>query len=184
MNRTREYTYTTTFEGFNPFEAMTTEELEGFKPECSFGKTRKGNVMTLKNIIEESGMTRYKIAKESGMTWASLDRYVNGHSSIASMPLSVAVRLGKVFGLTADQIYANAIDEIDTINLTEGWNNLPGGISAYIEDGKVLRGTAEKNGEEVTVWTYTPKGNGLESTGPISKTEFIRLTRQGKIAWQ
>ncbi len=50
----------------------------------------------LKQAIDKSKMSRYRLAKESGLTQSQLSYFVNGHRTLT---LSAAAKLAKVLGL-------------------------------------------------------------------------------------
>jgi plasmid maintenance system antidote protein VapI len=52
--------------------------------------------MQLKKAIEESGISRYRLAIESGLTESQLSYFVNGKRSLS---LPAAAKLAKVLGL-------------------------------------------------------------------------------------
>ena len=52
--------------------------------------------MQLKQAIEESGMSRYRIAKESGLTESQLSYFVRNKRSLT---LPAAAKLAKALGL-------------------------------------------------------------------------------------
>jgi len=50
----------------------------------------------LKQAIEKSKMSRYRIARESGLTESQLSYFINGHRTLT---LSAAAKLAKALGL-------------------------------------------------------------------------------------
>lgn len=69
--------------------------------------------MNLKEMIDQSGMTRYKIAKESGLSTGSLDHLYYGRRDPLRMELGSAYKLAKVLGMSLDKFYKNITQKSD-----------------------------------------------------------------------
>lgn len=57
---------------------------------------REPMTTAVKQAIEQSGLTRYEICKQSGVTQAALSRFMNG---VAGLSLATLDRLAPVLGL-------------------------------------------------------------------------------------
>lgn len=137
----------------------------------------------LEELITKKRLTRYEIAKRSGIDWSALNRYIKGSAPIGNMPFQTAARLSKVVGMTMEDFYNAMVEPIDKVDFWEGWNEVPGGMSVYVEDGMVVNGSIEKDGETVFAKPYYLKNKTDETVAPLAVKDFIRLTREGLIDW-
>ncbi len=82
-----------------------------------------------------------------------------------------------------EDFYNAMVEPIDKVDFWEGWNEVPGGMSVYVEDGMVVNGSIEKDGETVFAKPYYLKNKTDETVAPLAVKDFIRLTREGLIDW-
>lgn len=139
-----------------------------------------GQGMTkLEEMLETCGMTMYELSKRMGIHYSSVNKYARGESPITTMPLMTATRLAKALGVTTDEIYASVVEPIDKMDLQEGWNELPGNVEIFIDNGIVTDAT--KDG--LKAQAMTPANGGWDSVMPVSVKDLKTLIRQGKLMW-
>ena len=60
----------------------------------------------LKNYLEEKKLSMYKVSKEGGIPYSTLNDLVNGRVEIENCKVSLLLQLAKYLGLSLDEIYA------------------------------------------------------------------------------
>lgn len=71
--------------------------------------------MSLKDLIDASGKTRYQIAKESGMSQGTLRRYYDGESSLSNMTIGTAIKLSRALDYSLPDFIEKGLDGSDEI---------------------------------------------------------------------
>lgn len=67
--------------------------------------------MSLKKLIDDSGKSRYQIAKESGISQGTLQRYYEGKSSVTNMTIGAGLRLSEALAIPFDTLVCEAKKE-------------------------------------------------------------------------
>ena len=60
--------------------------------------------LSLKELRESKGMTKYQVAKEVGITWQQYHKYEIGVASLTNAPYRTVSRVAACFGLTTDEL--------------------------------------------------------------------------------
>ena len=60
----------------------------------------------LKNYLEEKKLSMYKVSKEGGIPYSTLNDLVNGRVEIENCKVSLLLQLSEYLGLSLDEIYA------------------------------------------------------------------------------
>lgn len=61
--------------------------------------------MTLEELIEKSGMSKYKLAKKAEVNTTVIYKYCREPERIGTMSLMTAYKLAKALGCTIDEMY-------------------------------------------------------------------------------
>lgn len=59
--------------------------------------------MSLEKLRESKGMTKYQVAKETGITWQQYHKYETGASSLDHAPYRTVSKIAACFGMTTDE---------------------------------------------------------------------------------
>ncbi len=62
----------------------------------------------LEEKVDEFGKTKYKIAKEVGVNWATLSRWLADPELLLNARFGSVVRLGQIIGMTPEELYKKA----------------------------------------------------------------------------
>ena len=82
--------------------------------------------MTFKEVLDQSGKSRYQVSKETGIFQTTLHRLYSGKSRIESAPLTTCIKLARALGFrTAEELFAACMDEEWKRLITaDGWTEI------------------------------------------------------------
>ncbi len=121
--------------------------------------------------LDTMGLTPYAVAKQTGLWPSTITKYARGESPASTMPLGTAVKIAKVLGCTAEDIYNS--DIIDGIpRMKNGWNTIDDHLSILVEDGKLIRGIKD----DTTVYPFVANPNGgYDRADKLPSEEFAKV---------
>lgn len=121
------------------------------------------NLESIKQLLNTSAISRYRIAKESGVSAPTLQKYASGKSKIENMSLINAIRLTKCYENHKGEIEMEKVEfEGKTYTLTqEAYITESGGVTCYEASG------IDEDGNDVTV-TWDIKDVWLDEDGQLN----------------
>ena len=66
----------------------------------------------LKDYLKEKNLSMYKVSKESGVPYSTLNDLVNGRVKIDSCKVSLFLHLSQYLGISMDQLYSVITDGV------------------------------------------------------------------------
>lgn len=60
--------------------------------------------ITFKNVLKKSGMTAYRLSKESGVNYSKINRLINGKIQFRNLTLETALKLAETLGVDVKEI--------------------------------------------------------------------------------
>lgn len=142
----------------------------------------------IEELIKRSGKTKYLIAKEVGMPYNSLRRYCSGEADISNMPLKYALKLSKILKVEPGELARKEDDFMKgfaDFGFKEGWNDYSPRLSILCEDGNLIRGIIEEDGDQHTVYPYVrADGNYWNRIDDRSVEHLKEIAEAGKLSWR
>lgn len=90
--------------------------------------------MTLNEIIIKSGMTKYRVAKKSGVPHTTLNDLCNGKTRIEKCSAETLYRLAKNLNVSMESLYEEiANSQINSITITVRERSYEYGLPAYLQ---------------------------------------------------
>lgn len=108
---------------------------------------------TLKEILDENGMSKYQLSKQSGVPYSTISDIYSGNSGLNKCSAETVVRIGHVLGISAEKL----VGEI-------AYPESPSKSSKTVKDNslkiykKTVKETIDRNGELNFLITYIKNG--------------------------
>ncbi len=138
--------------------------------------------MSFKNVVDQSGLSRYEIAKRSGVDPMTIQKLYTGKSSVERLGLINGVKLSKALGFkTVNEFFSSCLAlNWNQLLSADGWTDLSDDLSVFVEDGKVIKATKGKelNMKPAMPYVYCENNTWARSDG-ISVKEFIEAVKSG-----
>lgn len=64
-------------------------------------------------LLQDKGITKYRLCKETGIPWSSICSFVSGKSAIKNITLGNATKICKVLGITIDELLLFSITDVE-----------------------------------------------------------------------
>ena len=141
--------------------------------------------MTFKEVLDQSGKSRYQVSKETGIFQTTLHRLYSGKSRIESAPLTTCIKLARALGFrTAEELLAACMDEKWNQLLTaDGWTEINDQLAVLVEDGRVMKGLQREVGvrsEEVYPYKTLEDDHRWTECSGIPAVDFVSLASKGQ----
>ena len=141
--------------------------------------------MTFKEILDQSGKSRYQVSKETGIFQTTLHRLYSGKSRIESAPLTTCIKLARALGFrTAEELFAACMDEEWKQLITaDGWTEINDQLAVLVEDGRVMKGLQREVGvrpEEVYPYKTLDGDHRWTECSGIPAVDFVSLASKGQ----
>ena len=78
----------------------------------------------LRDLLEERGVSVYKLSKETGIAYSSLNDIVIEKTDIKNASSNMLYRISKYFDLTMEQLYENSYESVTYIYLYNNGRNI------------------------------------------------------------
>ena len=141
--------------------------------------------MTFKEVLDQSGKSRYQVSKETGIFQTTLHRLYSGKSRIESAPLTTCIKLARALGFrTAEELFAACMDEEWKQLITaDGWTKINDQLAVLVEDGRVMKGLQREVGvrpEEVYPYKALEDDHRWAECSGIPAVDFVSLASKGQ----
>lgn len=141
--------------------------------------------MTFKEVLDQSGKSRYQVSKETGIFQTTLYRLYSGKSRIESAPLTTCIKLARALGFrTAEELFAACMDEEwNRLITADGWAEINDQLAVLVEDGRVIKGLQREDGvrpEEVYPYKTLEDDHRWTECSGIPAVDFVSLASKGQ----
>ncbi len=139
--------------------------------------------MTFKEVLDQSGKSRYQVSKETGIFQTTLYRLYSGKSRIESAPLTTCIKLARALGFrTAEELLAACMDEDWKRLITaDGWTKINDQLAVLVEDGRVMKGLQRGvRPEEVYPYKTLEDDHRWTECSGIPAVDFVSLASKGQ----
>lgn len=130
-------------------------------------------------LLTDKGITRYALAKRTGISIGSIEKLWTGKSTINKLGMANAYRIARALNMSLDEFFAFFMDSENPI-LAEGWNDITDTFSVLVEDGLIKRGLKTTSGDQVPLYPY--RWNAREQI--YDRWDYPSIKDYDRIEWQ
>ncbi|MDE6604318.1 MAG: helix-turn-helix transcriptional regulator [Lachnospiraceae bacterium] len=138
--------------------------------------------MTIGELIQERGLSRYRLSKESGVPWATLSDICSGKTKLEHCSAATLSKLSKTLGITMEELMLlETGSDVDTEGKPKNRSYLEAGLPASLQKAidEYVRGEKEQVSHLDCLWGEVYGSiNACQWGGRITKEQADYLRKK------